>query len=328
MILIVSSQDDFSTHEVIDWLNYYQYPFMRISNQDFIETIKIHISVNLMDIRFRIKEKIFCMSDFESVWYRRSWITPNYKYGHSTNQSVIQNAIQDQILSEKTIMFELFQYNLYNKSINNPFRCNLNKLKELQFAKEVGLKIPYTEVLTEKKDLLVFKKHCGAIITKSASQGVFVSSPEERMNCLTIEVSDKMIQSMSPKFAPSLFQERIDKLIELRIFFLNKLFYSSAIFSQNDSQTKIDFRNYNYKSPNRVNPIKLPTKIEKKLLALMNKLELNSGSVDMILSKEGEYVFLEVNPVGQFKQVSKPCNYYLEQIIAKTLIKRDEKNKI
>ncbi|MPT35513.1 MAG: hypothetical protein E2604_10600 [Flavobacterium sp.] len=58
-----------------------------------------------------------------------------------------------------------------------------------------------------------------------------------------------------------------------------------------------------------------------KLKKLMKVLKLNSGSIDMLVSSNNEYVFLEVNPIGQFGQVSKPCNYYLEKQIAKELNK-------
>jgi len=51
----------------------------------------------------------------------------------------------------------------------------------------------------------------------------------------------------------------------------------------------------------------------------MSKLNMNCGSIDMIVTKQKEYVFLEVNPIGQFKQVSFPCNFYLEQKIANFL---------
>jgi D-alanine-D-alanine ligase-like ATP-grasp enzyme len=51
----------------------------------------------------------------------------------------------------------------------------------------------------------------------------------------------------------------------------------------------------------------------------MNKLDLNCGSIDMIVTPKNEYVFLEVNPVGQFGMVSYPCNYNLEKKIAEYL---------
>lgn len=90
-----------------------------------------------------------------------------------------------------------------------------------------------------------------------------------------------------------------------------------AIFSQNDNKTSVDFRNYNLKKPNRVVPYKLPSYIENKLLKFAKSADLDTGSFDLIVTKkEKEYVFLEVNPYGQFGWLSKNCNYYLEKLIA------------
>lgn len=52
----------------------------------------------------------------------------------------------------------------------------------------------------------------------------------------------------------------------------------------------------------------------------MKKMNLDTGSIDMIVTPELEYVFLEVNPVGQYDMVSVPCNYHLHSKIAKILI--------
>ena len=51
----------------------------------------------------------------------------------------------------------------------------------------------------------------------------------------------------------------------------------------------------------------------------MKHLGLNTGSIDMIVTPEREYVFLEVNPAGNIEMVSKNCNYPIEQEIANFL---------
>jgi len=95
-----------------------------------------------------------------------------------------------------------------------------------------------------------------------------------------------------------------------------------AIFSQKNNQTSIDFRKYDSQIPNRTIPYKLPVWVEKQLTSLFHKLGLNTGSVDLILTPNEEYVFLEINPVGQFGMVSYPCNYYLEKEVAKLLYEK------
>ena len=56
----------------------------------------------------------------------------------------------------------------------------------------------------------------------------------------------------------------------------------------------------------------------------MDSLNYNMGSLDVIKTKEGKYVFLEINPYGQFGMTSVPCNYYLDEKIAKFLIDETE----
>jgi D-alanine-D-alanine ligase-like ATP-grasp enzyme len=92
-----------------------------------------------------------------------------------------------------------------------------------------------------------------------------------------------------------------------------------AIFSQKDKTTTIDFRNYNSEIPNRTVPFILPENIKKGLIELTKKIGINSGSIDMIVTPENDYIFLEVNPVGQFGMTSYPCNYNLEKRIAEFL---------
>ena len=55
----------------------------------------------------------------------------------------------------------------------------------------------------------------------------------------------------------------------------------------------------------------------------MHKFGLQMGSIDMIFSTEGDYVFLEVNPSGQFTGYANPCNYNIEKHIAEYLIATD-----
>jgi glutathione synthase/RimK-type ligase-like ATP-grasp enzyme len=55
----------------------------------------------------------------------------------------------------------------------------------------------------------------------------------------------------------------------------------------------------------------------------MRSVGLNTGSMDVIRAKKGEYYFLEVNPVGQYGASSHHGNYYLEKRIAEWLISKD-----
>ena len=51
----------------------------------------------------------------------------------------------------------------------------------------------------------------------------------------------------------------------------------------------------------------------------MRQINLRTGSIDMIVDQNGNYIFLEINPVGQFVAYGEFCNYYLDREMAKIL---------
>lgn len=54
-------------------------------------------------------------------------------------------------------------------------------------------------------------------------------------------------------------------------------------------------------------PIKLPENIKNKILFFMKETNLAFGCFDLIFTKEKEWVFLEINPMGQFLWVEEQC---------------------
>jgi ATP-GRASP peptide maturase of grasp-with-spasm system len=322
MILIISSEDDKSTNDVINWLLRYQQKFLRISQKNKITILEAAINSKNTGLRFSIDGKEYSDSDFKWIWYRRS----NYGFTQfsydQTPDNQLNKEITDQLFSELNVLSDFFISRMDSISINSPNDLNLNKLKALKLCAEFDISIPESIVTSEKKTLQIFKEKKNKIITKNISQGVFVSYDHQFLNGYTIEVTDELIEKLDHHFFPTLFQEMIEKAFEVRVFFIEDVFYSCAILSQNDNKTKLDFRNYNTSKPNRNSPFEIPVEIKLKLKKLMKALNLNSGSVDMIITKKGNYVFLEVNPIGQFSQFSKPCNYQLEKVIAEYLVKK------
>jgi len=195
-----------------------------------------------------------------------------------------------------------------------------NKIYDLYLAKRYGLTIPNTLITTSKNELLKFKKQNKVIITKAIKYPFFYKYPSEYFNCNgTFIVQQKDINKLNNYFFVSIFQSYIEKKYEVRVFFYKNRYYPMAIISQNDDKTKIDFRNYNIERPNRCLPFHMPDSELNKLKELMIYKKLSSGSIDLIVTPDNNFVFLEVNPQGQFHWLSESCNYYIEMDIANDL---------
>ena len=193
-------------------------------------------------------------------------------------------------------------------------------MSTLRLAKNIGLSIPDTILTSSKKDLIRFYKNNEEVIFKCISDPIVLKENEKKMMLYTSLLNKEELDQLSDFFFPTLFQQRILKEYEIRVFFINDCFYSMAIFSSNNKKTEVDFRVYDFENPNRTVPYQLPDEIKQKLTSLMNLMDLNTGSIDLMRGVDGEYYFLEVNPVGQFGNVSEICNYYIEKKIANYLI--------
>ena len=313
MIVIFSNQDDASTSSVIQWLIKANHPFIRINEEEKVSITKLKINNEKEDCQLCYKDQKVNFSDIRSVWYRRGGMS------FDEEEFIFDDKIQKKYAHlDFSILREfLFKKLEKKKSINNYNSRAVNKLIALDTAKQYGLDIPNTLITSDKKELQTFIKEHKNIITKAISESPI--NLESRSFFYTEGVSEKLFNDLPQTFFTSLFQECLDKILEIRTFYIHEKMYSMAIFSQSDEQTSVDFRRYKDASPNRNVPFKLPGKVERNVVKFMKAIGLNCGSLDFVYTKEKKFVFLEVNPVGQFGMVSYPCNYKLGKIIANYL---------
>jgi len=321
MILILSIDDDQCTNEVIDWLSHLNKSFIRINYTDECKIDRISLDNESNDIIIKTNNQEINLNNITSYWYRRGDFTikiskPKIEKNFHFVQEV-NNNLHDEL---KSLNHYLHFFLKTKKSLGSFFDNKKNKLENIFFAKSFGLRTPKTLITSSKKNIEDFYNSEQNIITKAISDTFYFSILDEGcIQSYTNTVSKEDIELYDSNIFPSKFQSNINKLYELRIFYLNGDFFSMAIFSQTNSKTKTDFRNYDIKRPNRCTPHILPEEIKKKLKLFMNQKGYKTGSIDMIVSKDKEYVFLEVNPIGQFGMTSYPCNYLLHKKIAEYL---------
>lgn len=314
MILIFSSHlGEFTTDLVIDWLDYNKINYKRINGVDLIRE---NLKIDFDSVQITIKNETINFSDISTFWFRRL-LPYNYflsEYGKLTENIILNIELIRNIQSEYNKIRDFINFFYKEKNwLSRIGDSSLNKIEVLNNAKNLGLIIPNSIITNSKDEIIKFRNKYSNVIVKSVSEVLGLPIDDEAYISYTHLLTNSDLDSLPERFYPSLAQENIDKDYELRIFYLSGSFYSMAIFSQSDEKTKTDFRIYNMEKPNRNVPFTLPKNIATKLELLMRKLNLNCGSIDMIKSINGDYIFLEVNPIGQFGMVSKPCNYFLEE---------------
>lgn len=313
MIFILSIETDNSTEDVIDWLRHYNQEFIRVNPDDIIKIEDLVIAGKCLSIKLRINDRSIDMARVKSFWYRRGDINL-FDFKEMPKEADLE--LKFFLRRELGVIQNLLYKNLESKFHINKRKDNeTNKLLNLVKAAQCGLMIPSSFV---KNEVCQHEIGIENYITKGFYNGGF-----RLRNSFSIGApTEKIYDSQNTKF-PSFLQKEIVKKYEIRVFFLYEKTYSIAIFSQGNENTKIDFRNYDSSNPNRTVPFDLPKHIEQAISVFMKEADLNCGSLDFIYGEDNEFYFLEVNPIGQFQQVSIPANYHLDKLIAEKLISHE-----
>lgn len=330
MILVLSqSSMEPTTEEVMDWLEALGEPCLRLNGEDLDGPTAVRLRVEDGDVVLELEDGggELPLGEVGAVWYRR-WL---HERRNEMLPSLIEEAVDGKLdydlrrhltLESRRLSDFLFSRFAGLPWLSHPHRASLNKLDVLARAARAGFITPATLVTTEREALRRFCAEHGTVITKPIGEVDMFLDGERFHFLFTTALDLAAVDALPERFAASLFQEQVDKEYELRVFYLSGQCHAMAIFSQNDPQTRTDFRRYNREKPNRTVPYRLPRETEERIHGLMADLGLETGSIDLLVTRDGCQVFLEVNPVGQFGMVSRPCNYHLERKVAELLIRK------
>lgn len=329
MILICSQEAELSTNDVMDWIWYLNYKInvVRVNVEDKISSVSSIIDTGSNKITLQVAKNHngvkIDVSQVKSYWYRRGKIQIFHNRINNINNIGIINNINRHLLDDREYKEEYYIRSIEesaNQRIGSYFTRDVNKIILMKKAANAGLEIPETIITDDRNELIRFIRKHGDVVVKPVANLFTAELDNTLYTMYTALLNESFIPSLPNDFTSSYFQQYIKKLYELRVFFLHGECFAMAIFSQTNKQTEVDFRRYDWQNPNRYVPYKLPKDIEDKICLLMNDVNLDSGSIDIIYSVDKKYYFLEVNPIGQFGMVSYPCNYFLEKKIANILI--------
>lgn len=318
-IIILTTYYDESVDEVIDWIHYYKKKALRIISDDVINIKDLfYYKINQHQFSFKIKFNSN-IKNICAVWIRKgaaSNIANLDSIGDQHIKKQISNHLFFEVNEAKICFVNALEKNY--KTLGTIPGMKRDKITQLLIARESGLVVPETIITNSKAELINFKNKRKSIITKCIKDSCFMRFEDATYGQFTEIVPDEIIEKLPDFFAPSMSQECLGKDYDIRIFYINGEIYAMAIITNNKN---IDFRKDYLRSNIRYVPYKLPVSIQKKVKSFMKNIRLNTGSIDMVKTKNGRFVFIEVNPSGQFGMVSYPCNYYIEQKIADFLCK-------
>lgn len=203
-----------------------------------------------------------------------------------------------------------------------PIPSAILKPYQLPLAQKVGLRVPETLCSNDPRKIESFLEDHQDVIYKSFHSGSW-KTEEGVLAQFTAKVSrDDLPDDDVLQASPGIFQVRVPKAHELRVTFFGDLAVTARLHSQENPLGQEDWRAAF--STLDVEPDTLPDEVEARCRRLMRELNLVFGCFDFIVTPDGEHVFLELNPMGQFLFLERLCpELPLLELFTELLIRRD-----
>lgn len=185
-----------------------------------------------------------------------------------------------------------------------------NKVYQLLYARKNKIRIP-NSLIGNSSHKLKENENGGQSIIKPITKG-------------RIEYKDEVVLFQTELFndwdaniidTPIYIQEYIEKNFEVRVTVVENEIFAVRIDTKNKIDWRKDYENHKYTI------IDIPIEIKEFILKCMNDFEISFGAFDFIVNQKDEWIFLEVNPNGQWLWLENELNLKISDKIISMLIR-------
>lgn len=283
--------------------------------------LSVRLSTRFRDGQWKMlleKEDVTCeLQDVTAVWYRRS-----HDMGKGLTEVIDREFIPATMqelrrtlagMVEGLPCFQMERYSTYRRLDS--------KEEQLKVAARQGLLIPPTCISNSPEQVKNFIRQLpGPAIAKMQSAFAIYREGKEHV-VFTNEVGEDDLQGLDTLgYCPMVFQQKIAKKLELRVTIVGQEIFAFSIDSQKEPNAQTDWRKEGVTLLNDWQPVTLPAGLQKQLLGVMKVYGLNYGAIDLILSPDDAYYFLELNPAGEYFWLDRLCDHAISRQIATVLL--------
>jgi glutathione synthase/RimK-type ligase-like ATP-grasp enzyme len=203
----------------------------------------------------------------------------------------------------------------------NPLSANAAaecKPEQLQRAHGVGLEVPATLITGRREEALAFIDEHDRVVCKAVNDGRLPAADGHRL-FFTSEISRSSLEratSFGPE--PYTFQELVDKTYDVRVTVIGSDVYACRIDSADDPSARIDWRAGPEDLPHAIEM--LPHSVAEACRTLTASYGLRFAAIDLVRHVNGDYLFLEINPNGQWAWVEQQTGLPLRSRLADELL--------
>ena len=295
MVLVVTNKTDVTADLVILEFQRRGTPYARFNTEDFPQRVQISWLLGTRGIEGHIflPHTDVPLDQVTSVWYRRP-LPPNIaeivrypfrEFAHRESQEALSGLWRTM--------------KCFWMSYPDAIAAASYKIRQLSVAHSLGFNVPSTLISNAPELVDNFRRDCGQIVAKPLFSGEVQSERERRVVFTTpIRDSDSLAFS-NIQLAPAIFQAYVHKDLELRVTVIGDKVFTASINSQEVDDALNDWRRA---APGSLcfQSYTLPQSVSEQCAQMIATLGLSFGTIDMVKTPDGNYVFLELNPNGQW----------------------------
>jgi glutathione synthase/RimK-type ligase-like ATP-grasp enzyme len=316
----VSTKVDIATDYVVLKLSTLGADFYRLNTEDFpleaSSTIRFQRPSSPSNwLWTTATQQTIYLDDVRCIWFRRHRLPAlpeeiseaHAEYCLRESDWFLRGAVLSLGLAQESVAWMSYPMNV---------RLADHKVYQLSLARSLGFNIPNTLISTTAEDVRTFFNQSeGNIVAKPLRLGYFDYGDKQagvytnRMPWENLQDDDAI------RMAPVIYQELLPKLYDIRVTVVGQKLFAAAIDSQSVPSASIDWRKTDTETLGHLKHA-LPAPIEDLCLKLVAALGLNYGAIDLVLTPDNEYFFLEINPNGQWVWLEERLGFPISEEIA------------
>ena len=324
MILLITNKDDVTTDFVVNRLNKLGEPYYRLNAEDLVSGVGVNLDIGkdeyvLIDHQ---RNQQISLSSVKSVYYRRPGL-PEIDMSALSIGEV--SFIKREVVYTLEGIYKILRDRFWISPVAS-IREAENKIYQLLVARDIGFEIPRSLVTTSPEKAEVFFNELeGECVIKPIRNGKVDDPGNPMVVFTTLIAADDVGLLNGVRRSPTYLQGKIDKVADIRVTVVGTRVFSAKICSQEYEETMIDWRK-GENSKIRHEKIELPLEVQDKCIELVKRLGLHFGAIDFVLCKNMRYVFLEINPNGQWGWIEKRLGYDISGAIVDLLLRGAQGN--
>jgi glutathione synthase/RimK-type ligase-like ATP-grasp enzyme len=309
VLLLSHTQETFCTERVAGALRARGAEPLRVDTDSFPGALRLSTELGSADPECGMLRLDGAPLRVRSVWLWRLWearvdprMDPRHRAAARAESMTALRGLLDQLDSVPWI---------------DPIEANQiagNKTRQLRLAQREGLVIPETLITNDPDEARrFFARHGGRVIAKMQTTLRYGMEgggglPTRLLRREDLDALDGL------RHCPMIFQRYIEKAWELRVAWVDGRAFVGAL---DGKKCGTDWR---YESSAAWEPHSLPEGVRSALARLMSALGLRQGAIDLIVTPQGEYVFLEVNPSGEWGMLEAELSLPIAAALADALL--------